>query len=178
MLAYQLLYLNMLIQNKQKKKGIHYDIQFLYVISFEYFPGNNKCKEYNSMYCNIRGWMLFTGDDSKRSWMVFQCSPALREWESVGIWLRPLGNVAYVACLPLLCQGSKWLNGKSIWLVFRRYWVWIPAGSQIFFPWIYFTPSQPKNTYCNILISVLKPLPLWRLPVCWVLICVHFILFA
>ena len=28
--------------------------------------------------------------------------PALREGESVGIWLRPLGNVAYVACLPLL----------------------------------------------------------------------------
>ena len=25
-------------------------------------------------------------------------------WESVGIWMRPVGNTAYVACLPLLCQ--------------------------------------------------------------------------
>ena len=31
-----------------------------------------------------------------------------------GIWLRSLGNSAYVACLPLLCQGSEWLNGKSV----------------------------------------------------------------
>ena len=43
-----------------------------------------------------------------------------REWESVEILLRPLGNAAYMACLPLLCQGSKWPNGKSIWLVFRK----------------------------------------------------------
>ena len=34
---------------------------------------------------------------------------------------------AYVACLLLLCQG------KSVWLLFRRFWVWIPAGSRIFF---------------------------------------------
>ena len=54
-------------------------------------------------------------------------SPTLREWESVGIQLRPLGNAAYVACLPHLCQGSKWLNGKSVWLVFRKSWVRIPA---------------------------------------------------
>ena len=27
------------------------------------------------------------------------------EWGSVGIWLKPLGNAAYVACLPLLCHG-------------------------------------------------------------------------
>ena len=32
----------------------------------------------------------------------------------VEIWLRPLGNAAYVACLTLLCQGSEWLNGKSV----------------------------------------------------------------
>ena len=31
--------------------------------------------------------------------------------------LRPLGNAAYVACLLLLCQGSKRLNGKTVWLV-------------------------------------------------------------
>ena len=30
-----------------------------------------------------------------------QTHPALREWESVGIQLRPLGNAAYVAWLPL-----------------------------------------------------------------------------
>ena len=63
----------------------------------------------------------------------FQFSPALREWESVGIRLRPLGNVAYVACLLLLCQGSKWLNGRSVWLAFRRSWFRIPTGSRIFF---------------------------------------------
>ena len=45
----------------------------------------------------------------------------------VGIWLRPLGNAANVACLTLLWQGSKWLSGISIWLVFRRSWGWIPA---------------------------------------------------
>ena len=33
------------------------------------------------------------------------------ESESVQIWLMPLGNAAYVACLLLR---SKWLNGKSI----------------------------------------------------------------
>ena len=53
-------------------------------------------------------------------------SPVLREWESVGIWLRPLVNVA---CLLLLCQGSKLVNGKIVWL---RSWVRIPAGSWIF----------------------------------------------
>ena len=62
-------------------------------------------------------------------------SPALREWESVGIKLEASILLAYIACLPLLCQGSKWLTGKSIWLVrlFRRSWVRIPAGSRIFF---------------------------------------------
>ena len=50
-----------------------------------------------------------------------------------------------VALLPLLCQGSKWLNGKSIWLVFIWSWVWITAGSQIFPPWIYFSLSQQKH---------------------------------
>ena len=43
----------------------------------------------------------------------------LRLGGHVGIRLKPLGNAAYVACLPLLCQGFKWLSGKSIWLVFR-----------------------------------------------------------
>jgi len=37
----------------------------------------------------------------------------LHPW-TVGIQLRPLGNAAYVACLPLLFQVSKWLNGKSV----------------------------------------------------------------
>ena len=42
---------------------------------------------------------------------------------------------------PLLCQGSKWLNGKSVWLVFWRSWF----ESQLdlgFFPWSYFPLSQ------------------------------------
>ena len=71
--------------------------------------------------------------DSKVAKPGSQFSPALREWESFGIQLRPLGNAAYVACLLLFCQGFEWLNGKSVWLVFRRSWVQIPAGSQIFF---------------------------------------------
>ena len=40
--------------------------------------------------------------------------PSSSERELVGIWLRPLGNAAYVACLLLLCQGSKWPNGKHV----------------------------------------------------------------
>ena len=60
---------------------------------------------------------------------------SLREWESVGIQLRPLGNAAYVACLPLLCHGSKWLNGKNIWLVSTRFWVQIQLDC-ISFPWL------------------------------------------
>ena len=28
--------------------------------------------------------------------------------------MRPPGNAAYVGCLLLLCQGSKWLKGKSV----------------------------------------------------------------
>ena len=72
----------------------------------------------------------------------FQFSPALKEWESVGIWLRTLGNAAYVACLPLFCQGSKWLNGKSVWLVFRRSWVRISAR---FFPVDLFLTLSTKN---------------------------------
>ena len=35
----------------------------------------------------------------------FGFSPALREWESVGYRLRPLGNAAYVACLPPSARG-------------------------------------------------------------------------
>ena len=38
-------------------------------------------------------------------------SSALREWESVGIQLRPLANAsAYVAFLLHLCQRSKWFK--------------------------------------------------------------------
>ena len=71
--------------------------------------------------------------------------PLGKAGRQVGIRLRPLANAAYVACLPLLYQGSKWCNCKSVWLVFRRSWVWIPAGSRIFFPWIYFSLSQQKH---------------------------------
>ena len=41
----------------------------------------------------------------------------LHPW-AVGIQLRTVGNAAYVVCLPLLCQGSKWLNGDSVRPVF------------------------------------------------------------
>ena len=39
----------------------------------------------------------------------FHFSPALTERESVGIWLRPLRNAIYVACLPLICKGPSGL---------------------------------------------------------------------
>ena len=53
-------------------------------------------------------WMLVVTTGSKvQSVSQFSPCPALREWESVGILLRPLGNAA---CLWLLCQGSKWLK--------------------------------------------------------------------
>ena len=81
----------------------------------------------------------------------FQFSPALREWESVGIQLRPLGNAAYVACLLLLCQGSEWLSGKSVWLVFRR--SRITAGSWIFFRG-FISHSLNKNIIHEYLLSL------------------------
>ena len=93
----------------------------------------------------------------------FQFSPALIEWVSVGIWLRPLGNAAYVACLPLLCQGSKWLNGKSVWLVFRRSWVQIPAGSQVFFRG-FVSHSPSKN-----IVNRYK----WSVSVGLIILCLH-----
>ena len=84
----------------------------------------------------------------------------LKTWKLVSDYqlkfgrVRPLGNFVYVACLLLLCQGSKWLNGKSIWLVFRRSWVWIPAGSRIFFHAFisHFSTRTSLSTsgYCHI----------------------------
>ena len=62
-------------------------------------------------------WILVVTTGSKvQSVSQFSPSPALREWESVGILLRPL---AIAACLWLLCQGSKWISSISVWLVFR-----------------------------------------------------------
>ena len=75
----------------------------------------------------------------------FQFCPALRESESVRIWLSLLGNAAYVACLPLLWQGSKWLNGRSVWLVFRRKVLGSnPSWVLDFVSWISFSLSQQK----------------------------------
>ena len=66
-----------------------------------------------------------------------------REWESVGIRMRPLGSTAYVACLLLLCQ----------LLVFRRSWVWIQAGSWIFFPHGFISHSlRRKQWNCQLFI--------------------------
>ena len=48
--------------------------------------------------------------------MLFYAFCILVSTERVGIswnWLRPVSSAAYVACLPLLCQGSKWLSGKE-----------------------------------------------------------------
>ena len=74
----------------------------------------------------------------------------LREWEAAGIRLRPLGNPAYVACLPLLCQGSKWLNVMIVWLVFRT----VLGSNPGFFPWIqYFSLSQKKHYIYESLLS-------------------------
>ena len=103
--------------------------------------------------------MLFTVNDSRHSWIIMFL---LREWEintrekiPGSSWVQSslegvriswslaeaCRQAAYIACLLLLCQGSKWLNGKTVWLVF------IPAGSRIFFPWIYFSLSQQRHHY-------------------------------
>ena len=42
------------------------------------------------------------------------CLEASAEFQLI---LTLSGNAAYVACLSLLCQGSEWFNGKSVWLV-------------------------------------------------------------
>ena len=56
-----------------------------------------------------------------------------------------LGNAAYVACLLLISLESEWLNGKSVWLAFRRSWVRIPAGSRIFSMDLFLTLSPNKH---------------------------------
>ena len=95
-----------------------------------------------------RGLMLFTVNDSRHSWIIMFL---LREWE-INPWEKIPGSswvqsslegvriswslaeacrqAAYIACLLLLCQRFKWLNGESVWLVFRS-WVRIPAGSRM-----------------------------------------------
>ena len=54
---------------------------------------------------------------------------------------EPSGIAAYVACFLLLCQGSKWLNGKCIWLVFRRSWF----ESQLDPRFVFFSLSQEQT---------------------------------
>ena len=81
-----------------------------------------------------------------------QFSPALREWESVGTRLKLLGNTAYVARLLLLCQGPKWLNGKSVWLLFSR----IQAGSRILFRGCIFSSLSKKHQMYYVLNGQLK----------------------
>ena len=74
----------------------------------------------------------------------------------VGIRLKPpLGNAAYVACLPLLCQGSEWLNGKSIRLVFRRSWVRIQLDPEFFSMdlFLIFSTNKKKNIIHECLLS-------------------------
>ena len=59
---------------------------------------------------------LETKDDSARE-IAVHCIP-LQEWElckiEMVLMIRITCNATYVACLLLLCQGSKWLNGKSV----------------------------------------------------------------
>ena len=75
-------------------------------------------------------------------------SSALREWESCSWNSTEAYASAYVSSFLLhLCQRSKWFSCKSVWLVFRKSWVRIPAGSQNFFLWIYFSLSQHNTRY-------------------------------
>ena len=123
-----------------------------------YYLATFKIKKYQASEFHHLTWLWLLGLlGGLRSWLSlkgckvqpkFQISPALKEWQSVGIRLRPLDNAAYVACLPLLCQGSEWLNGKSVWLVFRRSRVQIPAGLQIFSMELFLTLSK-KTSSCN-----------------------------
>ena len=88
---------------------------------------------FKTSYIKTQSWLITTFRTEPLRVAKFSQGSTLWEWESVGIRLRPLENAACVACLPLVCQGSKWLNGKSVWLVFRRSWVRILAGSWNFF---------------------------------------------
>ena len=77
--------------------------------------------------------------------------------ESVEIWLRPLGN----ACC-LFCQLSKCLMVRvSIWLVFRRSWLWIPTGSlRLFFGVDLYLALSAKTSICfqksNVRVHILN----------------------
>ena len=77
------------------------------------------------------------------------------------IRLRPLGNAPCVACLPFFCEGSKWLNGKRVWLVFRASSVRSQLGPSFFLHGFYFT-LQPKSITQECLLSIpinnIKPL--------------------
>ena len=110
-----------------------------------------------SILAFYRGLKFLTVSDSRRSWMMMFClkvakfsqgSSSVQLWENenqleLGWSLSSIALasaefqliliLSELACLPLLCQGSKWLYGKSVWLVIRRSWVRIPAGSWIFF---------------------------------------------
>ena len=82
-------------------------------------------------------------------------------WFYLSKWLDCIaggGGGGPPAPLPL----SQWLSGKSIWLVFRRSWVQIPAGPGVFFcglkflslgiaitKWAYWLFSNNQPTQCS-----------------------------
>ena len=70
-----------------------------------------------SRVMNIKGWLWL-------QWIW---------WISVGVWLKPPHNAAICTLCAAPLLWAQWLSGKSIWLVFRRSLVQIPAGPRVFF---------------------------------------------
>ena len=69
------------------------------------------------------------------------------QWISVGVWLRPPHNAAMCSLCAAPLLWAQWLSGKSIWLVFRRSWVQIPAGPRVFFLGIEFLSWQHQLSH-------------------------------
>ena len=96
----------------------------------------NSLKKTQTQTISFRGLMLFTVCDSRHSWILAERARnksteiiPRSSWNSnlrIPVTIEPLGplaKAAYVACLPLFCQRSKRLSGKSVRLVYFLKWI-------------------------------------------------------
>ena len=95
------------------------------------------------------------------SWLFFYPFKVLvKKCKSDTLTTRPLAEEWKTSYISSLCQGSKWLNGKSVWLVIRRSWVWISAWSWNFsFLALSAKNINIHNAYCHTYtVNNIKPL--------------------
>ena len=98
----------------------------------------------------LRRQHFFLWKACRHQWLDKVCTAIqrqLREWESVGIRLRSLRNAA---CLPLLCQGSKWLSGKSVWTSIQK----VLGSNPSFSVDLFFTLSTKTSSQWRLLDAV------------------------